>query len=194
MLKSKWLVISAIVLLLAFPVLAFEPLIGYMPKGESGKILKLDIAVTENKSMVFDVNIPESCEIVSVKMSGKIVGRGEVLAFLKGDSQFMKIFSHNQKSMYGMRMITASLIAIENVLTGAAVSGNDTISETVFKSECIDTCSINMGENKKMEVAFIVEPGTTLNLESIEYNYMPLPNGEECFFARILSKILNIFR
>lgn len=181
-------------LLLACPVSAFRPITGFVPSGYDEKSISLDLVVSENQNAVVSIDLPESAELISVKLSGKVIGSGRASAFLNHDKELLRIFDYNEKKSSIIGLITGFFTGVENALTGTAALDLDSniTGEITFESECIDTCYLNLGNKREIDIDFVIEPGTTVELSSIEYQYVPVSAPEQTPFRLFLSKILNI--
>lgn len=184
-----------ILLLLVVPVFAFRDVTGFVSGRYNERKQTLNLVLDQSQKHTFDIYLPESTELVSIKLGGKVIGEGEASAFLEHEDRMLKIFAYNEKKSTILNFLTGLFSDVENALTGSAVLdlGSNATKITFFDGQCIDTCYLNLGKKEKIDIVFVIESDTTLELSHLDYQYIYPSPQEQTPFRRFLSKVLNIF-
>ncbi|MBN2112134.1 hypothetical protein JW707_03480 [Candidatus Woesearchaeota archaeon] len=193
----RTLILIVLILLLAPSAAAFTKITGFVPGKFNEKRLNLNLVLDKSQMQTFDLALPEGSELISVKLCGKVIGPGRAMAVMDYNGTGLEIFSYNERKDGIAETITDMFADVENALTGSAVldtgSTNNT-GEISFTSECIDTCYLKIDDMDKIDIFFLVDEGTTVEIEHLEYHYVPLSERGPSWISMFFSKILNIFR
>lgn len=194
MLRKK-IVFLVLVLLLVQSASAFTKVTRFVPGRFNEKSLPLGISVNQSQVHTFNIELPHGSELVSIKMSGRITGKGRVMAVLDNNGTGLEIFNLNGQETDFAGAVTGVFTDVENALTGSAVINPEGNMEerAEFTSECIDTCEIDIPNKERVDVSFVVEDGTSVEIESMEYGFIPPKTKRASWLSGLFSKILNIF-
>lgn len=195
MLRRKILVF-VLILLLVPSVYAFTKVTGFVPGKYDEKRISPSLIINETQQQTFHIEMPYGSELLSLKISGTVVGDGNAMAVMDNDGVGLEIFNFNEPQDGVAEAITGIFTNVENALTGSAVwaSAENGTKEKEFTSECIDTCYLSLPNKETINLFFVVEDGTTIKIDHIEYSYIPPSAKNPSWFTSFLSKILNIFR
>ena len=185
-----------ILILLAPTVYAFQDITGFVPGRYDEKKERIDLVINQSKPLTFTLDVPESSDILSVKLCGKIIGEGSASAFLITDGKRMKIIEHNTNKKSFINIITGLFFGMANSLTGSTTldtNSNET-SEIRFQECCLDTCHMNLKDKNQIQIEFYVDEGTTMEISHLGYYYKLTSYEDPTLIGRIITKILNIFR
>lgn len=158
------------------------------------KVQSIDLSIANSQSYVLTTNQDVPVHLTSLKLSGEVIGKGLVEAYVADSQNKILIYSNIAKketgvgSITGMGKITGNVVGVngeaaqddylvidflENVKDELGKPGeNEEITNGPFKDQCINSCFIDMSvtKDRAYQLLFYVEEGTVLNINQIVYN------------------------
>jgi hypothetical protein len=190
------LMFLVLILLIVPSAAAFTKVTGFVPGRFDEKRLDIGLVLNQSQMQTFHIEMPQGSELLSIKMCGKVLGSGKAMAVMEQNGTGLEIFNFNEPKDGFAEAITGVFTDVENALTGSAVlepKGNNT-KVLEFTGECIDTCNLYLLNKERIDVFFLVEDGTLLQIDHLEYGFIPPETKRTTWLSSLFSKILNIFR
>lgn len=183
-------IIAAVVLLLV-SIASFFPKAGITGfVSVETKKQRIDLTIANSQSYILTTNSEEPFYLTSLKVSGEVIGKGLVKAYITNQDQKILIYSNTVKKEQGLDTITGM-----NKITGNVVGTDSETEELIiehlenieaelgeiaederlftggFENQCIDSCFIEMLLNKDTayQLLFHVEEGTILKINEVIY-------------------------
>ena len=152
----------------------------------------LDIMIEQSQSYLITANSPEPIYVSSFRISGDVIGDGNVEIFIEDNGQRFLIYRNIRKKENGLSAITGMATALgketdhieeseEKLLLleplsavkweEVSLSEKEEFSTGPFSNKCVDTCFIEMllSSEQSYKLIFMIEPGTKLKLSKIIY-------------------------
>jgi len=152
----------------------------------------LDMEIKESQTYSISTNSPDPIYITSLRLSGNIQGYGSVEIYIEDEGQKFLIYKNIKEKEEGLTSITGMAVAqaaepnsskknekllliepLENIKWNnrLTLSENQEFAMGIFSNKCEDTCHIEMpvSSNEKYKLVFMIEPGTTVNINKITY-------------------------
>ena len=151
--------IVAVLLVFALGISLFRPsMTGFVPAKAERQAINLWI----DSSQVYTLRLNETIPIVSLRISGAVIGNGSISIWLGDGDERLLMWSNARPA----------IPASANMITGlASVTPKEDGSAITFTNECVETCVMpeNFQQKNSYDLAFDVEPGTTLRIDEIVY-------------------------
>ena len=188
---KRLLAMLAVFLLSLQTAVAFEQITGFIPTSDNE--FRADVSLEIDRTAVYtlSVDIPKNSKLVSITMSGKVIGRGKANAFAEDDNEkWYVILAYNNNGNSLSRALTGMFDSMSSTLAG------DDVNALQFSNKCVETCYLEGDFNSgQVDIVFDVGEGARLKIEGITYQYEDFAETGSISFkiGKLFSSLIHLF-